>query len=84
MNVRVKTPSDFPVDLYYLMDLSYSMRDDLAQITNLGTLLGKFIGNSGGFSRVNQKKAYAFDGLWNKKYLADIQGKESFVPLVKG
>ena len=47
MNVRVKTPSDFPVDLYYLMDLSYSMRDDLAQITNLGTLLGKFSWNSG-------------------------------------
>ncbi|XP_065056412.1 integrin beta-1-like [Rhopilema esculentum] len=39
VNVRVKTPADFPVDLYYLMDLTYTMKDDLSQITNLGDLL---------------------------------------------
>lgn len=30
---------DYPVDIYYLMDLSYSMKDDLWSIQNLGTKL---------------------------------------------
>ncbi|KAJ8351654.1 hypothetical protein SKAU_G00231300 [Synaphobranchus kaupii] len=33
---RFKRAEDYPVDLYYLMDLSYSMKDDLENVKNLG------------------------------------------------
>uniref|UniRef100_I3K8D4 Integrin beta n=1 Tax=Oreochromis niloticus TaxID=8128 RepID=I3K8D4_ORENI len=36
-NVSFKAAEGHPVDLYYLMDLSYSMRDDLANVKVLGT-----------------------------------------------
>lgn len=32
----MKRVQDYPIDLYYLMDLSYSMKDDLENIRNLG------------------------------------------------
>uniref|UniRef100_A0A672HV52 Integrin beta n=1 Tax=Salarias fasciatus TaxID=181472 RepID=A0A672HV52_SALFA len=35
-NVSFKRAEGYPVDLYYLMDLSYSMKDDLAQVKGLG------------------------------------------------
>jgi len=41
VDVKVKTPKNFPVDLYYLMDLSLSMKDDLEQIKGLGEILSK-------------------------------------------
>ncbi|XP_072253903.1 integrin beta-2 [Leuresthes tenuis] len=34
--VSFKRAEGYPVDLYYLMDLSYSMKDDLAKVKNLG------------------------------------------------
>ncbi|KFV62965.1 Integrin beta-3, partial [Dryobates pubescens] len=37
--VRVRQVEDYPVDIYYLMDLSNSMKDDLRNIQNLGTKL---------------------------------------------
>ncbi|XP_075687137.1 integrin beta-5 [Rhinoderma darwinii] len=37
--VHVRQVEDYPVDLYYLMDLSLSMKDDLDTIRNLGTRL---------------------------------------------
>ncbi|KAG8546682.1 hypothetical protein GDO81_030033, partial [Engystomops pustulosus] len=37
--VQVRQVEDYPVDLYYLMDLSLSMKDDLDTIRNLGTRL---------------------------------------------
>ncbi|KAM4626121.1 integrin beta-5 [Discoglossus pictus] len=37
--VQVRQVEDYPVDLYYLMDLSLSMKDDLDNIRNLGTKL---------------------------------------------
>ncbi|XP_053327070.1 integrin beta-5 isoform X2 [Spea bombifrons] len=37
--VQVRQVEDYPVDLYYLMDLSLSMKDDLNIIRNLGTKL---------------------------------------------
>ncbi|OCT60897.1 integrin beta-5 isoform X2 [Xenopus laevis] len=37
--VHVRQVEDYPVDLYYLMDLSLSMKDDLDTIRNLGTKL---------------------------------------------
>ena len=42
VNVRVKTPKNFPVDLYYLMDLSATMKAGLREIRNLGSRLGKY------------------------------------------
>ncbi|NXU94256.1 ITB3 protein, partial [Xiphorhynchus elegans] len=37
--VQVRQVEDYPVDIYYLMDLSNSMKDDLRNIQNLGTKL---------------------------------------------
>lgn len=34
--VKLKRVQDYPIDLYYLMDLSFSMKDDLDTIKNLG------------------------------------------------
>ncbi|KAM3861852.1 integrin beta-5 [Diretmus argenteus] len=39
--VQVRQVEDYPVDLYYLMDLSLSMKDDLDTIRNLGTKLAQ-------------------------------------------
>ncbi|XP_020369391.1 integrin beta-3 isoform X1 [Rhincodon typus] len=35
--VQVRQVEDYPVDIYYLMDLSFSMNDDLQTIQELGT-----------------------------------------------
>ncbi|XP_030634337.1 integrin beta-7 [Chanos chanos] len=35
-NVSFKRAEGYPIDLYYLMDLSYSMKDDLEKVKNLG------------------------------------------------
>lgn len=37
--LKFKRADDYPIDLYYLMDLSYSMKDDLENVKNLGTSL---------------------------------------------
>ncbi|XP_005726181.1 integrin beta-3-like [Pundamilia nyererei] len=42
--VSVKQVEDYPVDLYYLMDLSYSMNDDLARLVTLGNDLAAAMG----------------------------------------
>ncbi|KAG9355185.1 hypothetical protein JZ751_000023 [Albula glossodonta] len=39
--LKFKRAEDYPIDLYYLMDLSYSMKDDLENVKNLGTDLMK-------------------------------------------
>ncbi|XP_068119817.1 integrin beta-3 [Hyperolius riggenbachi] len=39
--VQVRQVEDYPLDIYYLMDLSYSMRDDLKKIRSLGTQLAE-------------------------------------------
>ncbi|XP_060683576.1 integrin beta-2 [Hemiscyllium ocellatum] len=36
IEVKFKRAEGYPVDLYYLMDLSYSMKDDLENVKNLG------------------------------------------------
>lgn len=38
-SLQVRQVEDYPVDIYYLMDLSYSMKDDLSSIQTLGTKL---------------------------------------------
>ena len=42
-NVSVRLVENFPLDLYYLMDLSFSMRDDLKNMKLLGRQLGQSI-----------------------------------------
>lgn len=44
--VSVKQVEDYPVDLYYLMDLSYSMKDDLARLHTLGNELAIAMGRT--------------------------------------
>lgn len=44
--MTVKQVEDYPVDLYYLMDLSYSMRDDLARLRSLGNQLAAAMGRT--------------------------------------
>lgn len=39
--VKIKHTEDYPVDIYYLMDLSASMYDDLGNIKDLGSSLSK-------------------------------------------
>ncbi|XP_029461445.1 integrin beta-6 [Rhinatrema bivittatum] len=41
LQVNVRQTEDYPVDLYYLMDLSASMDDDLNMIKELGSTLSK-------------------------------------------
>ncbi|XP_069770555.1 integrin beta-1-like [Narcine bancroftii] len=38
-SLRFKRAEDYPIDLYYLMDLSFSMKDDLENVKKLGTEL---------------------------------------------
>ncbi|KAK7944664.1 hypothetical protein WMY93_000392 [Mugilogobius chulae] len=40
-SLKFKRAEDYPIDLYYLMDLSFSMKDDLENVKNLGTDLMK-------------------------------------------
>ncbi|XP_063789722.1 integrin beta-6 isoform X1 [Pseudophryne corroboree] len=42
--VNIRQSEDYPVDLYYLMDLSGSMNDDLKTIQELGSTLSKEMG----------------------------------------
>ncbi|XP_055344512.1 integrin beta-PS-like [Paramacrobiotus metropolitanus] len=39
LEAKFKQAKDYPVDLYYLMDLSYSMLDDKAKLASLGRIL---------------------------------------------
>lgn len=43
--VKVQPTEHYPVDLYYLMDLSASMVDDLQKIKDLGSTLSKEMAN---------------------------------------
>lgn len=43
--VKIKHTEDYPVDIYYLMDLSASMIDDLKMIKDLGSSLSKEMAN---------------------------------------
>lgn len=43
--VKIQHTEDYPVDIYYLMDLSASMADDLQTIKDLGSSLSKEMAN---------------------------------------
>ena len=40
-NMTFRQAENYPVDLYYVMDLSFSMGDDKSKLAELGDLLGK-------------------------------------------
>lgn len=42
------------MDLYYLMDLSYSMKDDLVNVKNLGTALLEELKKKTGNARIGE------------------------------
>lgn len=44
--LSVKQVEDYPVDLYYLMDLSFSMKDDLERLRMLGNELAATMGHT--------------------------------------
>ena len=41
-DISVRTPENYPVDVYMLMDMSFSMRDNLKSVETLGSDLGVF------------------------------------------
>lgn len=45
MKISYAQAEDYPVDLYYLMDLSKSMQDDKAKLSALGDLLSESMKN---------------------------------------
>lgn len=45
LSVRYSQAEDYPVDLYYLMDLSKSMEDDKEKLSKLGDLLSETMKN---------------------------------------
>lgn len=45
MSFRYAQAEDYPVDLYYLMDLSKSMEDDKASLSKLGNQLSETMRN---------------------------------------
>ena len=42
LRVTVRPAENYPVDLYYLMDMSLSMEDDLASLKALGGKIGRY------------------------------------------
>ena len=42
ITVSVRPANNFPLDIYLLMDLSFSMNDDLQTLRNLSSQLGMF------------------------------------------
>ena len=40
VRLTVRPAENYPVDLYYLMDMSNSMKDDLGKLTALATTIG--------------------------------------------
>lgn len=40
VQLTVRPAENYPVDLYYLMDMSYSMKNDLEKLTKLASKIG--------------------------------------------
>lgn len=45
LQMKYAQAEDYPVDLYYLMDLSKSMEDDKVKLSNLGDILSDTMRN---------------------------------------
>lgn len=51
-----KRAEGYPVDLYYLMDLSYSMDDDLKNVKNLGIKILEKLQDITGNAKIGKNK----------------------------
>ncbi|XP_037835857.1 integrin beta-6 isoform X2 [Kryptolebias marmoratus] len=69
--VRVQHTEDYPVDIYYLMDLSASMIDDLSMIKDLGSSLAKEM------SKLTSKFRMGFGSFVEKPVLPFIRITEA-------
>ncbi|XP_067929236.1 integrin beta-6-like [Watersipora subatra] len=63
--ITFRIAEDYPVDLYYIMDMSYSMLDDKSKIIDLGELLAKELTDISkdvrlGFGAFNEKPLMPF------------------------
>ncbi|XP_064182861.1 integrin beta-2-like [Anguilla rostrata] len=80
---RFKRAEDYPVDLYYLMDLSYSMKDDLENVKNLGEnlleTLGKITSRARiGFGAFVDKTVLPFTNINKKKLKKPCPEEEQY------
>nr|WEL12719.1 integrin beta 1C [Halisarca dujardinii] len=87
-NVTVRPSGDFPLDMYFLMDFSASMNDDLATVqaianditntiqsitTNFRLGFGSFIDKGTlPFFRVNQLNSRTISGLYSFKHIVNL------------
>ncbi|XP_041858022.1 integrin beta-2 isoform X2 [Melanotaenia boesemani] len=81
--VKFKRVEGYPVDLYYLMDLSYSMKDDLANVKNLGEKLFEALSNITqkgqiGFGAFVDKAVLPYTNTNKEKLLKPCDEKEQF------
>lgn len=53
--MKFKRAEGYPVDLYYLMDLSYSMNDDLKNVKNLGIEILNKLNDITGSARIGKR-----------------------------
>jgi len=72
--VQFKQAQDYPVDLYYLMDLSKSMEDDKEKLSKLGTVLAEKMKNLTsnfrlGFGSFVDKVAMPYVSMVPEKYV---------------
>ncbi|KAG5850493.1 hypothetical protein ANANG_G00083050 [Anguilla anguilla] len=71
--VKFKRVEGYPIDLYYLMDLSFSMEDDLLNVKQLGTDLMKEMGN------ITQDFRMGFGAFVDKTVMPYISTTESML-----
>ena len=74
IEVSYKQAEDYPVDLYYLLDLSSSMQDDLESLRKLGKELGEKMSNITknfrlGFGSFVDKTVMPFISTVERKYV---------------
>jgi len=71
-SLKFKRAEDYPIDLYYLMDLSYSMKDDLENVKSLGTALMREMEKITSDFRIGKKdlllKCFLLDGFHTITY----------------
>lgn len=71
--VKVRQSQNYPVDLYYLMDLSYSMSDDLTNLKSLAQHIGDIM------RRITRRARLGFGSFVDKPVLPYINVTESVI-----
>ncbi|XP_028399538.1 integrin beta-1-A-like [Dendronephthya gigantea] len=71
-DISVRTPENYPVDVYMLMDMSYSMKDNLKSVETLGLDLGKEMLN------ITSRFRVGFGTMVDKPMLPFSQSSESY------